>query len=108
MARPAGRYNNRADTEYLENVLRQKEAENASCKASGTQSSRFDPNQDALVQLAKELKRSGATEDEAKILEEWAKEYKLPFRGPETHPNRPYGSQPHIHIGPVNHIPINP
>lgn len=27
-------------------------------------------------------------------------------RGPEEHPNRPYGKEPHGHVGPVDHIPI--
>lgn len=32
----------------------------------------------------------------------------LPARGPEVHPNRPgpASNQPHIHVGPVNHIPV--
>lgn len=28
-------------------------------------------------------------------------------RGPEVHPNRPHGQEPHGHVGPVNHIPFN-
>jgi hypothetical protein len=64
----------------------------------------FDPDQDALVQLAKEAEaKGGVTPDQASTLEEWADEYRVPFRGPETHPNRKF-NQPHIHVGPVNHI----
>jgi hypothetical protein len=28
-------------------------------------------------------------------------------RGPEVHPMRPYGNEPHIHVGPVDHVPVN-
>ena len=27
-------------------------------------------------------------------------------RGPEMHPGRPQGKNPHGHVGPVNHIPV--
>jgi len=40
---------------------------------------------------------------------DWAKEYKLPgSHGPEIHQNRPgpISNQWHIHVGPVNHLPI--
>lgn len=97
---------NRSDVEYLQNTLRELET-NGSCPVPGTQQSkRFTPDQDALVQLAKELERSGATTEQAKILEQWAKEYQLPYRPPEVHPNRPFGKEPHFHLGPINHIPI--
>ncbi len=55
---------------------------------------RFGPNQDALIQLAKEAKRGGVTPDQAKILIDWASEYGVRAHGPEMHPNRPFGSQP--------------
>ena len=29
-------------------------------------------------------------------------------RGPEENPDRPFGKEPHGHVGPVNHIPIKP
>jgi len=68
---------------------------------------RNTPDQDALIQLANEAKRrGGTTAEEAAALERWAKEYDVPFRGPEQHPTRDFGSQPHIHVGPVNHIPM--
>jgi len=80
--------------------------------ATGTKAARnamkaakFTGDQTALLQMAKTAKKTGATIDEAKILKEWAKEYNLPYRGPEIHPDRNY-NKPHIHIGPVNHIPI--
>lgn len=71
---------------------------------------RFTPDQDALVQLAKEAQRKGVTPQEAGILKDWAREYNMPFRPTgrpyEIHPNRPYGPYPHIHIGPIDHIPV--
>lgn len=67
---------------------------------------RFTDNQQALIQLAKEAgKKGGVTLQEAEILKEWAKEYNLPFRGPEIHPNRNFNI-PHIHLGPINHLPV--
>lgn len=41
------------------------------------------------------------------ILKKWAGEYGVRFRGPEAHPGRKFGARPHIHVGPVDHIPIN-
>jgi RHS repeat-associated protein len=67
---------------------------------------RFTPEQDALIKLAKEAKRRGVTPEEAQALRQWADEVGLPSRGPEAHPGRPYGQYPHIHIGPVDHIPV--
>jgi RHS repeat-associated protein len=67
----------------------------------------FDANQQALVALAKEAKRmNGISPEEAQALLEWAIEYNIAGRGPESHPGRPYGNTPHIHIGPINHIPV--
>ena len=73
------------------------------------QGSRFGPNQQALVELAKEAKRGGVTPEQARTLIQWANEYGVkPARGPEAHPGRQFGSRPHIHVGPVNHIPVKP
>lgn len=67
----------------------------------------YTPDQDAVIQLAKDAKkRGGVTTDEANTLKDWAEEYNLPSRGPEAHPGRGFGSNPHIHVGPVNHLPI--
>jgi hypothetical protein len=67
---------------------------------------KFTPDQNALIQLAKEAKRKGGLPiDEAETLLRWANELGVPCRGPEVHPNRNF-SIPHIHIGPVDHIPI--
>ena len=66
----------------------------------------FTPDQAALVDLAKQAQRKGVSAEEAQTLRQWADEVGLPSRGPEAHPGRPFGQYPHIHIGPVNHIPV--
>jgi RHS repeat-associated protein len=64
------------------------------------------PDQDAVIQIGKEAKQlGGVTPDEAETIGEWAKEYGVPFHGPEEHPDRPFNI-PHIHVGPVDHIPV--
>jgi RHS repeat-associated protein len=68
--------------------------------------SRFSGDQEALIQLAQDAKRSGVSMDEANALQSWAKEYDLSFRGPEIHPNRPIMNFWHIHVGSVDHIPV--
>ena len=69
------------------------------------------PSEKALHDLAKEAKIKGRTkpisEEEAKILREWADELNVPSRGPEIHPNRKF-NKPHTHIGDVDHIPVQP
>jgi len=69
-------------------------------------SKRHTPDQQALDELAKEAERRGVTPQEAEILKDWAREYGVPARGPEVHPNRPYGKNPHIHVGGRGHIPV--
>ncbi len=66
----------------------------------------YTGDQDALIKIAKEAKRNGLSPEDAEVLREWADEYDVPFRGPEEHPGRPVGSQPHIHVGSQNHIPV--
>lgn len=72
---------------------------------------RFTPDQQAAVDLAKEAKRKSKTknisQDDAQTILDWANEYGLPNRGPESHPNRPHGKNKHIHVGPVDHIFCN-
>ena len=63
-------------------------------------------DQDALIKIAKRAKRTGVSSEEAEILQEWAEEFEVPFRGPEAHPGRGFGSLPHIRVGPINHIPV--
>ena len=71
-------------------------------------SKKHTPEQEALVELAKEAAKNGANEEDAETLVEWGQEYGFPnSRGPESHPNRGEGgSQEHIHVGPINHIPV--
>ncbi len=80
----------------------------------GEVAGQFGKDANALIQLAKEAKRTGISPEDAQTLLEWAEEINaneatkvLPIRGPEIHPNRNY-NLPHIQIGPVNHITINP
>ena len=69
---------------------------------------RNNENQDALIQLAKEINKSGTTAENANILMEWVEEYNVPYHGIEIHPNRsgPNSKIPHFHIGKTGHIPI--
>ncbi|MEK6627409.1 MAG: RHS repeat-associated core domain-containing protein, partial [Bdellovibrionota bacterium] len=62
------------------------------------------PDQAALIDIAKQMQRTGMTPAQAATMRRWANEYKVPFRGPEVHPNRPFGKEPHYHVGPVDHI----
>jgi RHS repeat-associated protein len=81
---------------------------NDQAQAPGT-GKRFTPDQGALVEIAKEAERAGGvTKSEAEILVNWGKEVGFGdrARGPESHPNRPFGKEPHIHVGPVNHLPV--
>ena len=97
------------------------EASNAAVQSAGSdaetdnsteqqgESKRHSADQEAVVSLAKEAKKSGGVnEQDARALVEWGHETGLPSRGPEAHPNRAFGKNPHIHVGPVDHIPINP
>lgn len=83
------------------------------CAAAGT-GQPFNEDQNAVIQLAKEAKQlGGLSEDEGQALRELADEEGLPYHPDtdepyETHPGRGFGSQPHIHVGPINHIPILP
>lgn len=65
----------------------------------------YTPDQEALIELAKECKqKGGVTQKEAEILIEWAMEYKIPARAPETHERESVGKEPLI--GPIDHIPL--
>ncbi|MEM6290963.1 MAG: RHS repeat-associated core domain-containing protein [Myxococcota bacterium] len=72
---------------------------------------RFSSEKQALVDMAKKDKKTGITPDDMKAYKDLNLELPDPFpsnkvRGPEAHPNRPHGKQPHGHVGPVDHIPI--
>jgi hypothetical protein len=73
--------------------------------AAEAKSKKFTSDQQAVIDLAKNAKRRGVTRGEAETLIQWGKEYGLPVRGPESHPGRKF-KDPHLHIGPVDHIPI--
>jgi len=56
-------------------------------------------------------KRGGISADDMQAYKDLNKELPDPFpsntvRGPEAHPGRGFGSKPHGHVGPVNHIRI--
>ena len=65
---------------------------------------RFTPNQEALVDLAKDAQRSGITPSEADTLGDWADEYGLNYRN-DIGENHWVGGD-HVHLGPINHIPV--
>lgn len=68
---------------------------------------RYSDDAAALIDLAKGAKRTGVSPADADTLLKWSDEYNVrPARGPEIHPGRNF-NQEHIHIGPVNHIPVN-
>ena len=78
----------------------------------------FSKEKQALVEMAKRDKRTGMTNGDMQAYKNLNKGLPDPFpankvRGPEIHsprtPNSPPGpgQQPHGHVGPVNHIPIN-
>ncbi len=72
---------------------------------------RHTDDQKAIVQLAKESKRSGGiTKENAKTLMKWADEYQFPVksRGPELSKNinSIWGKVEHYHIAGVDHIPL--
>jgi hypothetical protein len=82
------------------------EAESRGGSSSGKKNT---PDQDAVIQMGKEGKQSGGiTRSEAETLKGFAKETGVPSHGPEAHPGRPFGKQEHMHVGPVNHIPVKP
>jgi hypothetical protein len=70
---------------------------------------KFTPDQDALIQLAKDAKarKTPVSEDVAGILEGWRREVGLPGHGPATHGRSPELGL-HINIGPVKHLRIGP
>jgi small nuclear ribonucleoprotein (snRNP)-like protein len=72
----------------------------------GTLGLPFSMDQQALVDLAKQAQQKGGlSASDAAILTQWAKEYGIPVRGPEAHLGR-FNPFQHIHIGPINHIPV--
>ena len=74
--------------------------------AGQSKSPRFSPDQQAVLDLAKDHK-SGVTQSEAGILVEYANEYGISHHGPAKHENRPgiWGYTLHIKIKNY-HIPV--
>ena len=78
------------------------------CSKKASQSNLINtPDQDAIIQLAKENKK-GITLDNTRTMFDWAKEYDLVSRLDLNGHNRgnTISRGPHAHFGPVNHIPI--
>ncbi len=72
----------------------------------GSKGLRFGPDQDAVIQLAKQAKRTGGvTEEEAKTLLDWAKEYGVKPAQNHIGTDHWVGGD-HIRVGPINHIPV--
>jgi hypothetical protein len=69
---------------------------------------RNTPDQTALIKMAKADQKTGISAGDAGAYKELGKEAGVPVRGPESHPGRPYGEDMHIHVGPIDHIPIKP
>jgi uncharacterized protein RhaS with RHS repeats len=61
----------------------------------------------ALVDLAKQAKRTGVNTENAETLLEWSREYRLPALD-HTSPPLHWDNTPHIRIGQINHIEVNP
>lgn len=66
---------------------------------------RFTPDQSALVDIAKEAKRTGVTNEDANTLLKWADETGLVPALDHRDTTHWVGGD-HIRVGPVNHIPI--
>jgi hypothetical protein len=65
----------------------------------------YSPNQQALVELAKQAQRTGLTVPEAKVMLKWAQEYNVQPALNHINTNHWTGG-PHIRIGLTNHIPV--
>jgi hypothetical protein len=62
--------------------------------------------------MAKKDKKIGVTAGDMEAYKDLNKGLPDPFpsnkvRGPEVHPTRPHGKEPHGHVGPIKHIPVN-
>ncbi|MBW2700435.1 MAG: hypothetical protein JRF33_06410 [Deltaproteobacteria bacterium] len=62
--------------------------------------------QSELIKMAKRDKKTGISSGDAKAYHDLGNRVGVKVRGPESHPNRPHGKKPHIHVGPVKHIPV--
>jgi len=82
-------------------------------KEGGKCPNKFSKEKQALVDMAKNDKRKGITEDDMQAYKDLNKELSDPFsprkvRGPEKHPNNnyPHARVSHGHVGPIDHIPV--
>jgi RHS repeat-associated protein len=79
-------------------------ADEAAGVCEGPEQKRFTPNQEALVDLAKQGRRTGVTPEEADQLLQWADEVGL--QGKDHVGTEHWVGGDHIHVGPVDHIPV--
>jgi len=70
----------------------------------GAISRSFNADQNALIQLSKDAKRLGITEEEAETMLEWAEEYNV--AGFDHINTTHWEGGAHIRIGPINHIKV--
>ncbi|TCV93166.1 hypothetical protein EC912_10526 [Luteibacter rhizovicinus] len=88
-----------------------KGVENSAKEVSAT-SKTFSSEKKALVDMAKADKRTGITSADMQAYKDLNRDLPDPFpsnkvRGPEAHSSgAPTSQQPHGHVGPVDHIPI--
>jgi len=66
----------------------------------------FNEEQRALIDMAKKDKKKGISQKDAEAYKDLGSEADVDVRGPEAHPERKHGKKPHIHVGPINHIPV--
>jgi hypothetical protein len=77
------------------------------------QAKTFSKDKQALVEMAKTDKKTGMTKADMDVYKDLNQQLTDPFstnkvRGPEAHKSGvPSSQQPHGHVGPVGHIPIN-
>lgn len=83
-------------------------SENSKESESKADDKRHTREQSDLIDMAQRDKKTGISQGDAEAYRELGKESGVRVRGPEVHPNRPYGQNPHIHVGPVDHIPVKP
>ena len=93
--------------EALKPVGKASDKSNPAPERESATNARHTPDQEAVIELAQDAKKKGGmSQDEAKQLVEWAKEYGVkPARGPEAHPGRNFKGT-HVHVGPVSHVPV--
>jgi RHS repeat-associated protein len=73
--------------------------------ATGSTELQFGKDANALIQLAKDARRTGVSPEDAETLLQWAKEYNVNPAQNHIGTTHWVGGD-HIRIGPVNHIPV--